>query len=340
MNVFSIINQKGGCGKTTTAVNFAHALSKKGGRTLLIDFDPQAHTTFSLGIKTTQGICELLEESSQTTTPSMESYLIQRDENFFVIPSTIGLSALEHKFGAREDKLLILYKLFSQNKFQFDYCIIDCPPNLGMLALNALFASTHVIVPMMTCDLSLKGLEILNEVFAMTSSLQPTPLSLYYLLTQYDRRFRYSLAFFEKARASLKAQLLSTIIRTNISLREASSLGKTIFEYKPHARGADDYSQLAHEVWNLTQDAGWARFFLKGDNLKNVYVIGDFNSWNKNERHKMKKVNIHTWAVTIPLKKGKYGYKFFVNEQWLNDPHNTLQEDDSFGGKNSIVYVR
>ena len=340
MKILSILNQKGGCGKTTTAVNLAHAMSKKGYKTLLLDFDPQAHTTFSLGINHPQGICELMEALCSNSSPSLDDYLTQRDENFFVIPSSLGLSTLEQRMATREDKLFFAYKILSQNNSRFDYCIIDCPPNLGMLALNAILASTHLIVPLLPCDLSLKGLELLNNLLDMTSDHHANSLSVSYLLTQYDRRFRYSIKFLEKIRSSLKDKLLKTIIRTNISLREAPSEGKSIFEYKPKARGAYDYKQLTNELISITRGTEWARFFLKGDKFKEVYVIGDFNNWTKKEPHKMKKVGNQTWSVTIPLKKGKYNYKFLANEQWLNDPNNSLQKDDAYGGKNSILQVK
>ncbi len=340
MNVFSILNQKGGCGKTTTAVNLAHALSKKGYRTLLIDFDPQAHTTYSLGIENVRGACEFLEAYARTGALGIDEFIVKRDENLFVLPSSVGLSALEQKLSNRPDKLFIAYKLFSANKSQYDYCIIDCPPNLGMLALNAVFASDHVIIPLMTCTLSYKGLEVLNKVLEMTAGLHPNKLSLLYLLTQYDRRFRYSLDFYDKLRSSLSTKLMRTVIRTNISLREAAAEGKTIYEYKPKARGAQDYTKLAEELMSLDAEQGWARFFLKGEQFKDVYVVGDFNNWTKNDQFKMKKIEPQTWAINLPLKKGKYNYKFLANEKWFNDPYNLYQEDDSFGGKNSVIQIR
>jgi len=340
MKIFSILNQKGGCGKTTTAVNLAHALSKKGFRTLLIDFDPQAHTTYSLAIDPERGACELLEQYAQTGKLSLEGYITERAENLYVLPATVGLTALEQKFASRDDKLFIAYKIVSRNKNLFDYCVIDCPPNLGMLALNAIFASTHVIVPVMTCDLSYKGLGVIRQILDMTSDIHPNKLELRYLLTQYDRRFRYSIEFHEKIRAELKDKMLKTIIRTNISLREASAEGQTIFEFKPKARGAQDYLHLADELISLNRENGWARFFLRGDTLKEVYVVGDFNNWTKSDEHKMKKLDTNTWAVNIPLNKGKYSYKFLANEQWITDPYNELLEDDTYGGKNSVIKIR
>lgn len=339
MKVVSILNQKGGCGKTTTAVNLAYALNKQGYRTLLIDFDPQAHTTFSLGIVHVLGIPDLLENYLETHLTGLDQFLTQRDQNLFVITSSIGLSAIEHKLSSRDDKLFILYKLLNRYAAQYEYCVIDCPPNLGVLTLNAYFASNYVIVPLTNCDFSLKGTETFNQIVDMTQDLVPAAPSIYYLFTQYDKRFKYSVNFLEKIKILLKEKLMGTIIRTNISLREAAANGQTIFEYKPYARGAQDYYALAQELSNLTKEQNWTRFTLKGRNYKNVYVVGDFSQWKKSETFKMRRMDTETWCINVPLKRGTYSYKFCADENWYADPFNTIQEDDSFGGKNSILKI-
>jgi chromosome partitioning protein len=340
MKVISILNQKGGCGKTTTAVNLSCALSKRNQRTLLIDLDPQAHTTFSLGIKPTLKISDLLEDYLTTKPILLGNYVTQRDENLSVIASSVGLTATEQTLSMREDRLFILYKLLSQTTPSVDFCIIDCPPNLGILTLNAILAANYLLVPISCCEFSLRGVRVLNQVIDMVKRIHPTQTTSFYLLTQYDKRLRYSSQFLEKAKEVLKQRLLNTIIRTNISLREAASQGVSIFEYKPKARGAQDYTNLAQEIINITQDVEWARFFLKGKDFKEVYVIGDFTQWQKNENYKMKKLDQDTWTINIPLKKGKYSYKFFADKNWFKDPYNSFEEDDTFGGRNSVIYIK
>ena len=340
MKVISIMNQKGGCGKTTTAVNLAHALSTQGLKTLLIDSDPQAHTTFSLGMRTTKGICELIESQLNNISFSLQDYATQRDENLFVITSSVGLSALDHKLSILDDKLFIMYKILSQKSTWFDYCIIDCPPNLGVLTLNAFFASNFIIVPLTACSLAMKGVSVLNQIIQMMSRSHPSSPEVYYLLTQHDRRFRYSLNFLEEIRSVLKDKMLSTTIRTNINLREAASEQKTIFEHKPYSRGAHDYSALSEEIRGITEKSQWARFFFKGKELQEIFVVGDFNQWQKDTNYKMKKLDQENWTLNISLPKGKYRYKFLVDQRWTNDPVNQLQEDDAFGGRNSILMVK
>lgn len=340
MKIISILNQKGGCGKTTTAVNLSSALAREGYKTLLIDFDPQAHTTFSLGMNNSKGICELIEDYLNTGSSSLDSHITPRTENLFVVTSSLGLSAIEHKLNSREDKLYILYKILGPAASLYDYCIIDCPPNLGVLSLNATFAGNYILTPFLACDLSLQGINVLNQIIEMMAEAHPTTLSFFYLLTQYDRRFRYSLEFLERARSMLKNKLLPIIIRTNINLRESQSLGKTIFEHKPYSRGSYDYTKLAEKIIDITQQIKWTRLFLKNKKFKEVHVVGDFNQWQKNEKYKMKKIDAETWTISIPLKKGKYHYKFFADEFWLTDPLNSFEENDSFGGKNSVISIR
>lgn len=340
MRVIAILNQKGGCGKTTTAVNLSHALTKNGYKTLLIDADPQAHATFSLGIESSKGICEFIEDyiNGEPVSP-LDAYAVLRDENFFIISSSLGLSAIEHKLANREDKLFIMYKLLSQKSFLYDYCIIDCPPNLGILSFNAFFAAHWIIVPLTTCALALKGLTALNQITQIMDKSHPSTPSVYYLLTKLDKRYRYSLEFLEEVNSFLSNKLLKTVIRTNVSLKEAASKGKSILEYKPNSRGAYDYKELAREIMNVTQPIKWVRFIFRDRDFKEVYVVGDFNQWQKDENYKMKKLDSQTWTINIPLGKGTYRYKFFADQIWFNDPHNSLEEDDSFGGKNSVMHI-
>ena len=120
-------------------------------------------------------------------------------------------------------------------------------------------------------------------------------------------------------------------------LREAAAHGKDIFSFNPKARGAEDFSNLAKEVEKLTNQKTWASFYLKGRDLQDVYVIGDFNNWEKADTFKLKKVSEDVWTLNVPVERGKYRYKFYSNDQWMTDPHNTLTENDQFGGKNSIL---
>jgi len=339
MKVIAIVNQKGGCGKTTTSVNLSFALSKKY-KTLLIDLDPQSHASLYLGMKNQEkSIVDVFESFLNEENINLNSFVQKRKENFFLLTSRISLSIWEHKINDLPDKLFFLYKILSLNAHYYDYVIIDCPPNLGLLSLNAIVASSYVIVPLLICPFSLEGLKTLGEIIKLVKEKTAQEIKTHYLITQFDRRSKFSLVLLENIKKELKNNLLNTIIRTNISLREASFKGLSIFEHKPSSRGAQDYSFLSEEIVSLDQDKSWAYFFFKGKNLKEIYVVGDFNSWQKKEEYKMRKIDEESWFLTLPLKKGRYRYKFLAENSWMTDPYNPHQEDDTFGGKNSIISI-
>jgi chromosome partitioning protein len=342
MKIISIVNQKGGCGKTVVATNLATALSKKSYQVLLIDLDPQGHSTFSLRGKVKFTIADILERISQRQNlPQYEEISISIMDKLHLIPSSLGLASLEYKLSSHPEKLSLLSSFLKNEKGinNFDYIILDCPPNLGILTLNALIASNYSIIPLLACELSIKGIEMLKNIFIMIKEFKGTCPAPFYLINQVDRRTKFCREFIEKTRNQLGNLLLNTIIRTNIHIREAIYHGESIFNYKPKSRGAKDFMDLAEEIEKLTTNLTWASLFLKGKDFEEVYVVGDFNDWRKEENYKLKRIGTDIWGINLPLEKGKYRYKFLTQEKWLTDPHNKLTEDDPFGGKNSLLFV-
>lgn len=339
MKIISVANQKGGCGKTISAVNLSAALSKKGFKTLLIDLDPQAHATFALKKENSFTITDILEKISRNESLPLESLYQPVSENFYFISSRIGLASLEHRFSQRDDRLDILSTFLKSISQDFDYCLLDCPPNLGLITLNALEASNYSLIPLSICDFSLRGIEILKDIVIMLKEFKGKTPTCFYFLNQLDKRTRFAGEFMQRVKERLGNLLLDTAIRSNIHLREAAAHGANIFEYKPDSRGAEDFMKLSQEIVNITSKTEWTQLFLKGEQLNEVYVIGDFNNWKKEEKYKLKKIGSDIWSLNIPLEKGKYRYKFLSGNTWLPDPHNKLVEDDSFGGKNSLIII-
>lgn len=339
MKVISVVNQKGGCGKTITAVNLAAGLSRKGSKVLLIDLDPQAHATSALGSWSDFTITDILERMYQNRELGQGELFSQLSDNLSLIPSSAGLASLETKLASWPDKLSILSTFIKTHAADFNYVVIDCPPNLGILTLNALIASSYSIIPLLTCDFSLRGTQILDNLLIMIkefSGRTPTP---FYLLNQVDKRSSFSRIFIDKVKEQMGNMLLDTTIRTNIHLREAASKGKSIFDYKSDSRGAQDFMKLASEVEKTFSQVHWMPLFLKAKNIEEAYVVGDFNKWQKDEKYKLRKISNDIWNLNIPLDKGKYRYKFVAGNSWIADPYNKMTEDDSFGGKNSLIIV-
>src|SRR4030042_3675195 len=200
MNVISVLNQKGGCGKTITAVNLAAGLSKRDRSVRLIDLDPQGHASLSLGAEAKVSVAYLLEKVSRGEALPQEARWNQVSPGLSLMPSSIGLASLEHTLSPHPDKLRILTTLIKTCAGAFDYVVIDCPPNLGILTINALVASSYALIPLMACEFSLKGMEILKNIMIMVREFQgasPTP---FFLLNQVDCPSKFSREFADKVK--------------------------------------------------------------------------------------------------------------------------------------------
>ena len=257
MRKLAILNQKGGVGKTTTAVNLAAALSRAGQRVLLIDLDPQSHATLHVGASvgpTDPTVYDLFVNA----TPIAE---IARDvgERLALIPSSVDLVGAELAIADRESRERILSRALEPFGDAFDWCIVDCAPSLGLLTVNALVLATDLVIPLQPHFLALQGMgRLLETVTAVREALNPRLRVLGVVMTMYERGLRLGqevrsdvTGFFADAAAGDPwhgAQLFETNIRRNIKLAESPSFGKTVFDYAPESHGAEDFSALAREI--------------------------------------------------------------------------------------------
>jgi chromosome partitioning protein len=262
MHSLAIINQKGGVGKTTTAVNLSAALALKGYRVCLIDLDPQAHATMHLGQDRRASRPNIYDVLTQAV--PFGDACRQAQENLWVAASHIDLAAAELELATVTGRDVILRDRLQQLPTPFDFLLIDCPPSLGILTLNALAAVEQVLLPMQPHFLALHGLSKLLETIELVARRRNGRLRLAgVLFCMYESTTRLAAevtrdvtGFFQSSRGAKtpwnEVRLYATRIRRNIRLAEAPSFGQSIFEYAPHCAGATDYRALCEELIALT----------------------------------------------------------------------------------------
>lgn len=262
MRSIAIINQKGGVGKTTSAVNISAALAEAGHRVWLIDLDPQAHASLHLGFGMEQEYLSIYDVL--TADVSLNEVLHPVEENLWLSPSHIDLAAAEMELAGAVGREIILQDRMAEVEEEFDYIIFDCPPSLGILTLNALTTATEVFLPLQPHFLALHGLSKLLrtiELVARRLNSKLTLSSVIYCMFDTGTRLANEVVddvevFFEEQRNTnsiwSQASSFDTRIRRNIRLAEAPSYGQSIFQYSPDSNGAQDYRSLAAEVMQQT----------------------------------------------------------------------------------------
>jgi len=253
-HIYAFANQKGGVGKTTTAVNLGAYLAANGKRVLLIDLDPQANATSSLGIDKSR-----IEKSIYDTligdTPLADVVQLTKRVHLDLAPSTTAMSGAEVELVAMPDREKRLKRAVEGVSANYDYISIDCPPSLGLLTLNALVAAHGVIVPVQCEYLAMEGLtRLLQTIGIVRKSLNPRLTVRGLLMTMFDGRARLSQQVVDEVRRHFPDRVFDTVVPRSIRLGEAPSYGEPILSYAPSSSGAQAYAQLAHEL--LAMDNG------------------------------------------------------------------------------------
>ncbi|MDR2170776.1 MAG: ParA family protein [Planctomycetaceae bacterium] len=258
MRSIAIMNQKGGVGKTTTAVNVSAALAATGVKVCLIDLDPQAHASLHFGIEPQVEFDSVYDVLVGNL--SLSSVRRQLNDNLWLIPAHLDLASAEMELAGVVGREVILRDKLAEDDIEFDYIFIDCPPSLGVLTINALTAVDEVFIPLQPHFLALHGLSKLLQTIELVAKRLNNRLMLSgVILCMYDGQTRLASevaddidAFFKQAQSKKtvwsNAQMFQTKIRRNVRLAEAPSFGRPIFEYDPHSNGAEDYRNLAGEI--------------------------------------------------------------------------------------------
>ena len=246
MNTIAIANQKGGCGKTTTAINLAAELGLRGKRVLLIDLDPQGHASLGLGVSNRDlpGLFEVFSDE----TPLYDVVLSDIIEGVDLIPANITLAAVEPLLTdqpARERQLLEQIQKFSE---LYDYILIDCPPSLGLLSINALRAATQVLTPVEASIYALDGIQQLEDIVELLREKYQLEISIKVIPTMFDNHTRFAHTILQQIREQLPVELSTVQVRHTVRAREAAYFGKPLLQYSPACTAATDYQKLAEEV--------------------------------------------------------------------------------------------
>jgi chromosome partitioning protein len=355
MRTIAVVNQKGGCGKTTTAINLAGFLARANRRTLLVDMDPQAHATLGLRREPADGAPTLFDvfvSALDGGGPSLREIVRPVSAGLAVAPSDVRLSAAQEALAGREHRERILTRQLATLGGAWDYVIVDCPPGIGLLTFNALLACREAIVPVEPSFFALDGIGRLLETFEVLARRTGHAIAWRALVTLYGGRTAFARAVVEDLRAHVGGRSFATTIRHSVKLAEAASHGRPIAAYHTRCAGFEDYQALTTEVLAMegaasseTPDAGLVRaprvtrdgvvFSIRAPDAHRVQLAGDFNGWTPDDAGMRPDGAI--WTSVLKLRPGRYRYRYIVDGRWLSDPLNERREPAPFGGDNSVV---
>jgi chromosome partitioning protein len=359
MKKICLANQKGGCGKTTTAISLSSCLANQGKKVLLIDLDPQGHSGLGFGVKPEQ-VEDSIYEVLMGRIP-MNAAVRMLKKNLYTVSSNVVLSAFEQLMAGLPEREYKLTQALAHLEDNFDYVIIDCPPSLGLLTFNALMAADEIIIPVDSSSFSLNGLDKLLETVKLIEEKAGHWLPYKILATNIDRRTKFSKRVVKKLQTQFGEKCFETTINTCTRIREAASDGKPIDAYDRHCTAFRDYQNLTTKILEeeikiqvkvfagvfdpkggegQTQPAeSEVVFTFRAPGHTPVQIAGSFNSWTPEPLRYTEFQGNPVWKMAIRLKPGTYQYKYLVDGRWIHDPQNKDTIDDFLGGVNSIVNV-
>ena len=377
MKIIAIANQKGGCGKTTTAINLAACLGKKKKRVLLLDLDPQGHSSLGFGVfnEDARDLYDVFTGEVKLDDIILPAVFTGVD----VIPATMTLAAAEHLPVRSDDRDRQLEIHLAPIRTRYDYIVIDSPPSLGLLSLNALMVSDLVLIPIEMSQFGLHGIDQMYETVALLRERHGRDIQIRVLPTLVDSRTRLCRYFLHEVGERFADDVLSVMVQFTVRLKEAVRHGKPIIAYDPTSTVAVQYDRLAGELMTCLRDGATAvdenesgieaetgtderlsamkRAFeearsrihkhhgrqkvalhLFGYEGKKVQLAGDFNDWVPDQGVITRNVD-GVLEKTVMLMPGTYQYRYIVDGVWQEDPSNPEVVPNDTGGYNSVLLV-
>lgn len=356
MRVVALANQKGGCGKTTTATNLAAALAQLGHKVLLIDNDPQGHATLSFGFRERDFTLSTYD-LFLTSDILVEDAFLEIGPNLHLIPAGVELSAVEMALAREPEKELRLRNNLRRSALPYEFVLIDCPPSVGLLTFNALLAAGEAIIPVDPSCYSLQAVRKMRETLSMLRQKKGHDVVPRILMAGFDTRPLFVRKIMEELAELYPDELMETIIHHTVRFREAAGAGQPVAQLDVDSRGAHDFRMLAREVagkestvtvaaldhWTAllhgpqVTKAG-VRFEADFPRARSVRLTGTFCDWSAKGLPLTKRED-GIWEAYLAMEPGKHQYRFIVDGAWLPDPHNPETVANEFGGANSLLLV-
>ncbi len=356
MRVIAVANQKGGCGKTTTATNLAAALARLEKRVLLVDNDPQGHATLAFGYRERDFTLSTYD-LYLTTDVLVEDAFLEIEPGLHLVPAGVELSAVEQVLAREPEKELRLRSSLRRSSMPYDYVLIDCPPSVGLLTFNALLVSSEVIIPVDPSGYSLQAVRKLKETLVVLRDKKGHDVVPHVLISDFDTRPRFCHTLIEELQALYGDELLDTMIHHTVRFKEAAGSGQPVVRYDAGSRGALDFRNLASELTaqetDLTVTAldHWVAmlhgprvtaqsvcFVADFPRARSVCVTGGFCAWSAKGVAMVRRSD-GLWESAIALTEGDHENRYVVDGAWLPDPHNDAVVANEFGGANSLITV-
>ncbi len=365
MNVIAIVNQKGGCGKTTFAINLAACLGRKGLRVLLIDMDAQGHCALGLGAKPEANWSSLYEvfmgdlELSDIIVPAVA-------EGVDLVPGLPDLAFVEQRLAYRQNPETELFKQLAMLGGRYDYVVLDSHLAFGMLSFNAIRAANQVLIPIELSSFALDGIVRVREVVTQMCERHGGYVEINVAPSRVNTRTRLGNRLLAELQRDLAEELLPVTVRESVRVREAASAGRPIIDYAPKSPVAADFIHLAEiltgEIDSTAEQETLARIrSLRVPDLdlsesidgggerrvvlsyhhfdgQNLQIAGDFNDWIPDDRVETRSFN-GTVQKVLKVPPGAYQYRVIIDGEWQEDPVNPVRVPNELGGTNSLLRV-